>query len=58
MERREEQDEAAVWAAEAAAEARSQAESGEYSDEEKRIMSAMDRAAAASLAALDDDSRK
>ena len=58
MERREEQDEAAVWAAEAAAEAKSQAESGEYSDEEKRIMSAMDRAAAASLAALDDDSRK
>ena len=58
MERREEQDEAAVWAAEAAAEAKSQAESGEYSDEEKRIMSAMDRAAVASLAALDDDSRK
>ena len=58
IEKREEQDKAAVWAAEAAAEAKSQAESGEYSDEEKRIMSAMDRAAAASLAALDDDSRK
>ena len=58
IEKREEQDKAAVWAAEAAAEARSQTESGEYSDEEKRMMSAMDRAAAASLAALDDDSRK
>ena len=58
IEKREEQDKAAVWAAEAAAEARSQTGSGEYSDEEKRMMSAMDRAAAASLAALDDDSRK
>jgi hypothetical protein len=57
---REEQDEGALWAAEAATSAKLEAEGkkGEYSDKEKRILSAMDQAAAASLAALDEDSRK
>jgi hypothetical protein len=49
-----------LWAAEAATSAKLEAEGkkGEYSDKEKRILSAMDQAAAASLAALDEDSRK